>query len=300
MNAFMIWSSRKRRELARENPKLHNSQISKILGTEWRKLSDEEKQKFFAEAKLLNELHMIEHPDYKYRPKRRAKRKNLKHSCAFTCFCPENHNPTGRQSPLQIYTVENEKTPIENIEREKKREEKKIEENDMDVVKENAEQDREELDQADEKKDEGEQIEKVETESVRSRNTSPVPPQQSLSPTRAPQLMEERHHISQLQDSVAGRFPIHVRSPLHVAGDKGSQPDLHARYYNPILHYHPYFVPSRPPLEPGDRERREQGYSREACSCCRVRPLVGPNESFPVRYVFVDPSALQHYKELRW
>ena len=98
MNAFMIWSSRKRRELARENPKLHNSQISKILGSEWRKLTEEEKQKFFAQAKLLSELHMIEHPDYKYRPKRRPKKKYLKHnlslnqaSCSFgPCVCHES------------------------------------------------------------------------------------------------------------------------------------------------------------------------------------------------------------------
>ena len=54
MNAFMIWSSRKRRELARENPKLHNSQISKILGSEWRKLTEEEKQKFFAQANTFH------------------------------------------------------------------------------------------------------------------------------------------------------------------------------------------------------------------------------------------------------
>lgn len=78
MNAFMIWSSRKRRELARQHPKLHNSQISKILGSEWRKLTEEEKQRFFAQAKLLSELHLIEHPDYKYRPKRRVKKKHLK------------------------------------------------------------------------------------------------------------------------------------------------------------------------------------------------------------------------------
>ncbi|XP_022797058.1 transcription factor Sox-17-alpha-A-like [Stylophora pistillata] len=96
MNAFMIWSSRKRRELARENPKLHNSQISKILGSEWRKLTEEEKQKFFAQAKLLSELHMIEHPDYKYRPKRRPKKKYLKHnlnpaSCSYgPCVCHES------------------------------------------------------------------------------------------------------------------------------------------------------------------------------------------------------------------
>ncbi|XP_032232097.2 sex-determining region Y protein [Nematostella vectensis] len=90
MNAFMIWSSKKRRQLAAENPKLHNSQISKMLGTEWRKLTVEEKQKFFAEAKLLNELHMIEHPDYKYRPRRRVKKRSLSRTTGYSCYC---HSP---------------------------------------------------------------------------------------------------------------------------------------------------------------------------------------------------------------
>lgn len=99
MNAFMIWSSRKRREISTQNPKLHNSQISKVLGIEWRNLREEEKQKFFAQAKLLNELHLIEHPDYKYRPKRRAKKKNIRHAkiadshtvCPYTiCHCERN------------------------------------------------------------------------------------------------------------------------------------------------------------------------------------------------------------------
>ncbi|XP_020897578.1 transcription factor sox-2 [Exaiptasia diaphana] len=71
MNAFMVWSRTERRKLALKYPNMLNCEISKLLGAEWSRLSEEEKRPYVMEAKHLRSVHNQKYPDYSYKPRRR-------------------------------------------------------------------------------------------------------------------------------------------------------------------------------------------------------------------------------------
>lgn len=80
MNAFMVWSSVERKKLAEKEPRLHNTELSKRLGHMWKTMTEHEKLPFRKEADKLKAKLMEEHPDYKYKPRRRKLEANNKNS----------------------------------------------------------------------------------------------------------------------------------------------------------------------------------------------------------------------------
>lgn len=101
MNAFMVWSRQKRKEISQVHPKMHNSEISKKLGAIWKELSDEDKTPYVEKAKSLRNQHQKDYPNYKYRPRRKSKVSISNHTVPM-CVTPRH---CATSFPLSVYAT---------------------------------------------------------------------------------------------------------------------------------------------------------------------------------------------------
>ena len=92
----MVWSQIERQKLISNCPDLHHAGISKHLGKRWRQLSQQERKPFIEEAEKLRVLHMMEFPDYKYRPRKRKRKVNVSSGCGDNQM--DKNNPESKKS----------------------------------------------------------------------------------------------------------------------------------------------------------------------------------------------------------
>lgn len=65
--------------------------VSKILAEKWKSMTPEEQSPFYEESERLKNLHLVQHPNYKYSPKH--KRIGMKKSVAKLDPIPHHHQP---------------------------------------------------------------------------------------------------------------------------------------------------------------------------------------------------------------
>lgn len=68
-NSFMIWAQTYRKKVFEANTTLNNAEISKLLGQQWKTLSNETKQIYKDKAEQVKQEHKMIYPNYKYSPK---------------------------------------------------------------------------------------------------------------------------------------------------------------------------------------------------------------------------------------
>ncbi|KAJ1967618.1 hypothetical protein H4R35_006659, partial [Dimargaris xerosporica] len=66
MNAFLLFSAKRRPQLQQADPPISTADQSKLLAEEWHGMSPTSKQRYFDHAKQLKEQFIQDHPDYVY------------------------------------------------------------------------------------------------------------------------------------------------------------------------------------------------------------------------------------------
>ncbi|CAI7631910.1 unnamed protein product [Penicillium glandicola] len=89
-NAFILYRQHYQAMVVAHNPGLANPEISKIIGEQWRSLSEDDKSKWKALAEEEKARHQQQYPDYRYQPRRYGRDGSARNSASGI-----GHNPSG-------------------------------------------------------------------------------------------------------------------------------------------------------------------------------------------------------------
>ncbi|KAJ5669989.1 uncharacterized protein N7477_005352 [Penicillium maclennaniae] len=92
-NSFILYRQHYQAAVVHQNPGLSNPDISKIIGRQWKALSDEEREKWNALAREEKDRHQQQYPDYRYQPKRSGRDGSARGSVSGI-----SHNPSGQST----------------------------------------------------------------------------------------------------------------------------------------------------------------------------------------------------------
>ncbi|KAJ5142321.1 hypothetical protein N7476_003821 [Penicillium atrosanguineum] len=92
-NSFILYRQHYQAAVVHQNPGLSNPDISKIIGRQWKALSDEEREKWNSLAREEKDRHQQQYPDYRYQPKRSGRDGSARGSVSGI-----SHNPSGQST----------------------------------------------------------------------------------------------------------------------------------------------------------------------------------------------------------
>ncbi|KAI1301666.1 Transcription factor Sox-17-alpha [Halotydeus destructor] len=104
-NAFMLFGRDKRKVLSKKNPRLSNTEISKMLGKQWKALGAQDKGKYAEMSRKLKDEHKERHPEYVYKPAMARQNKAIK----------RRRSDRFRTEPSSVYEIECDQPEQVNI-----------------------------------------------------------------------------------------------------------------------------------------------------------------------------------------
>ena len=76
LNAYNLFFMERQPIVKADNPELKGNEVSKELGRQWKKMTDEERRPYFERAKQIWDEFRLENPDYHYDKSRNAQKNN--------------------------------------------------------------------------------------------------------------------------------------------------------------------------------------------------------------------------------
>ncbi|XP_077324537.1 transcription factor SOX-30 [Lithobates pipiens] len=109
INAYIIWARIQCQALRKANPTATFAEISEMLGTKWKKLSEEDKKPYYEKSYEIKKEHHKAFPDWKFQPHRKNKSTSFNKS---SVTATSGYRPTSFLIPKPIQNTEAATLPL--------------------------------------------------------------------------------------------------------------------------------------------------------------------------------------------
>ncbi|KAL7937521.1 hypothetical protein V8C35DRAFT_182362 [Trichoderma chlorosporum] len=105
-NSFMLYRQHHQSSVAKDNKGSSNPEISKIIGSMWKCLGEDEREIWTQRAEEEKKLHALKYPGYRYKPNRRPKAQGKQNWRCNRCGGRQNKTTRSAESPGSPHSPE--------------------------------------------------------------------------------------------------------------------------------------------------------------------------------------------------